>query len=230
MKFGDTTLVGSLDRDGAAMSAAVLRQAEVAALAAELEPYFRKGPGARLFGHNSVAALAGPVGALGRLAMEVLGPKARAVRALAFDKTQDANWTVGWHQDRTIAVRARIEMPDFGPWSVKEGVPHVEPPFAIMAGMITMRLHLDDCGADNAPLRIAMGSHRLERATAQQAASLAGRCEELICLAEAGDVWVYRTPVLHASKPSADAGRRRVLQLDFSAQDLPGGLEWAGIA
>lgn len=152
------------------------------------------------------------------------------MRALAFDKTAEANWAVGWHQDRTIAVRERVEAPGFGPWSVKDGVPHVEPPFAMMADMITMRIHLDECGPGNAPLRVALGSHRFGRVASAEAAARAAECEELICLATACDVWVYRTPVLHASKPSSAAGRRRVLQLDFSDKTLPAGLNWLGIA
>jgi hypothetical protein len=49
------------------------------------------------------------------------------------------------------------------------------------------------------------------------------------CLAGAGDVWLYATPIFHASAPAARPRRRRVLQIDFSAEDLPGGLEWLGL-
>ncbi len=58
----------------------------------------------------------------------ILGPGAFAVRGLLFDKTPEANWKVAWHQDLTIAVRQRKEVPGFGPWSVKAGVPHVQAP------------------------------------------------------------------------------------------------------
>src|SRR5262245_51026818 len=44
----------------------------------------------------------------------------RLVRALLFNKSPDANWYVTWHQDLTIAVRKRIDVPGFGPWSVKD--------------------------------------------------------------------------------------------------------------
>lgn len=93
-----------------------------------------------------------------------------------------------------------------------------------------MRLHLDDCGPDNAPLRVAKGSHRFGRVSGGEAAKSAGRCEEVVCLAHPVDVWIYRTPVLHASRPSTGDSRRRVVQVDFAALDLPDGLEWAGIA
>ena len=72
------------------------------------------------------------------------GPATKPVRAVLFDKTEDANWSVAWHQDRTIAVRERREVANYGPWSVKDGATHVEPPFEMMRGMVTLRAHLDD--------------------------------------------------------------------------------------
>jgi hypothetical protein len=64
-----------------------------------------------------------------------------------------------WHQDRAIAVRDRVDVPGFGPWSVKAGLVHVEPPVDILERMLAVRLHLDDCGEDNGPLRVLPGSH-----------------------------------------------------------------------
>src|SRR5258708_167808 len=98
-------------------------------------------------------------------------------------KTADTNWAVAWHQDRTIAVRERREVAGFGPWSRKAGVAHVEPPFPVIAGMITLRVHLDDCDDDNAPLLVAPGSHRLGRVPAAQAGEIARRLGVASCLA-----------------------------------------------
>jgi ectoine hydroxylase-related dioxygenase (phytanoyl-CoA dioxygenase family) len=89
----------------------------------------------------------------------VLGADAIAVRGILFDKTPGANWTVPWHQDLSIAVTRREEVPGFGPWSVKAEVPHVQPPVAVLRNMLTVRLHLDDCGMDNGPLLVIAKSH-----------------------------------------------------------------------
>ncbi len=153
----------------------------------------------------------------------------RPVRAILFDKSPGANWALGWHQDRTIAVRARADIPGFGPWSVKQGLLHVEPPFALIEAMRTMRIHLDPVPRDNAPLLIAPGSHRLGRIPESELAAVVERCGTACCLADAGDVWLYATPIVHASAASGGAGHRRVLQVDFSAQALPPGLEWLGL-
>ena len=55
------------------------------------------------------------------------------------------------------------------------------------------------------------------------------RCGTVACLASRGDIWLYATPILHASDAAANPRHRRVLQLDYSADDLPGDLEWLGI-
>ncbi len=150
----------------------------------------------------------------------------RAVRATLFDKTASRNWSVPWHQDRTIAVAAYLDTPGFGPWSRKAGVLHVEPPFAILSAMVTLRLHLDDCPLTNAPLAVAAGSHKA-RVCAEAAAEQAELHPKISCTATAGDVWAYATPILHCSETAAMPTRRRVLQIDFAAVGLPGGLAWA---
>lgn len=39
----------------------------------------------------------------------------------------------------------------------------------------------------------------------------------------------YATPILYASEAATMPVQRRVLQLDFAAEDLPGGLQWLGV-
>jgi hypothetical protein len=168
-------------------------------------------------------------GAIGRVAASILGPFARPVRAIRFDKSDSANWALGWHQDRTICVARRREAEGFGTWTLKGGLHHVEPPFDLLAGMVTLRVHLDEVTADNAPLLVAPGSHRLGRLTEARIEEAVRGCGTYPCLASAGDVWLYATPILHASAPSRSPARRRVLQLDYAARDLPAGLEWLGV-
>jgi hypothetical protein len=163
------------------------------------------------------------------LVAAVIGDGARPVRAILFNKTPRNNWPLAWHQDRTIAVTRRKEVPGFRSWTVKQGIQHVEPPFELIAGMITVRIHLDPVDAENAPLRIIPGSHRLGRVAEADYASALARFGESDCLAEAGDIWMYSTPILHASRPASKPRSRRVVQVDYCAQKLPGGLEWAGI-
>jgi ectoine hydroxylase-related dioxygenase (phytanoyl-CoA dioxygenase family) len=171
-------------------------------------------------------ASSGPVGGV---AASVLGQACQPVRAVLFDKTAATNWSIAWHQDRTIAVAERIDVDGFGPWSVKSGLLHVAPPFDLLAGMLTLRVHLDPVPETNAPLLVAPGSHRLGRIPETEVRQAVRRCGPVACLAGAGDIWLYATPILHASKAASAPAHRRVLQVDFAIGSLPGGLKWLGI-
>ena len=209
-----------LARDGAVLHKAAISPADLA----RLDQIAPAGAGRRL----SLAGFEEPLQRLTALAAATLGPAAMPVRAVLFNKTAQSNWALGWHQDRTIAVESRIEVDGFGPWTRKDGQLHVAPPMSVLAGMLTLRAHLDPCGPDNAPLKIALGSHHLGRVAADAAAETAGGLPILDCLAERGDVWIYSTPILHASDRARVPASRRVLQIDYAAASLPGGLTWAG--
>lgn len=92
------------------------------------------------------------------LAAEILAHDPILTRAILFDKKPGANWAVGWHQDVTIAVRQKLDVPGFSGWSIKEGVAHVQPPLAVLEEMLTVRLHIDDCFVENGPLQVLPGS------------------------------------------------------------------------
>ena len=217
----------AFERDGALHLPRRLARAEVEGLRILADARIGGRPGARLGREPVLAPLLGSDGAVGRVASALTSPTARPVRAVVFDKTAEANWSVAWHQDRTIPVRQRLEVDGFGPWSSKDGRLHVAPPFEILARMVTLRIHLDPVDKANAPLWIALGSHRLGRVAAGDAALAAERHPVEVCLAGAGDIWAYRTPILHASDISTGTGRRRVLQVDYADFDLPGGLCWS---
>jgi len=185
--------------------------------------------GIRLHGMEALHRYLAPTGTIGAIACLAVGTFAKPVRAILFDKSAATNWSLGWHQDRTICVRERIDIPGFGPWSVKAGLHHVAPPIDLLSRMVTLRFHLDDVPATNAPLLIAPGSHRRGRVPESSVSHVVAECGVIACLAKAGDVWAYSTPILHASDAARSPEHRRVLQVDFSADDLPGGLEWLGV-
>lgn len=198
-------------------------------LAARLSGDLDGKPGRRLRIEPDIEALLVATGPVGAIATSLIGPSAHPVRAVLFDKTRTANWIVAWHQDRTISVRERHEVPGFSPWSTKDDLLHVAPPISVLEGMVTLRLHLDDCDEDNAPLTVALGSHRIGLVPAAAVAEVAARHPLLTCHARAGDVWAYSTPILHTSARSLSDRRRRVLQIDYAAEALPAPLQWLGI-
>jgi hypothetical protein len=151
----------------------------------------------------------------------------RPVRAIYFDKSPHANWLVPWHQDLTLAVRENISTEGFGPWSLKDGVHHVQPPISLLEQMITIRLHLDAVDASNGALRVLPGSHLLGRLSADQITEQRSLRDEFLCTAPAGAGMLMRPLLLHASGRSSHAGHRRVLHIEYASFDLPGELEWA---
>lgn len=165
--------------------------------------------------------------ALRALAAELAGGPARLVRATAFDKTGASNWFAPWHQDRTIAVRRRIDAPGFINWTGTDGEIHVEPPAGVLASMVTLRIHLDDCDADNGPLECVLGSHtsgRLDRAGIEHVVATS---PSRLLLAARGDIVAMRPLTVHRSQRALHPRRRRVLHLEYATRELPHGLAWA---
>lgn len=162
------------------------------------------------------------------IAEAVIGPGAFAVRGLFFDKTATVNWNLPWHQDLTIAVCERRDVPGFGPWTRKGGIPHAHAPADLLARMVTIRLHLDHCGPDSGPMRVLPGSHRSGRLDPVGVSAWTSRSGELAvdAIVPAGGVVVMHPLLLHASSARTGPGRRRVIHLEYAAEDLPGGLEW----
>ena len=214
--------------DGAHLFKGVLKPC-IAELEAALVGLPSDEAGVRIHGLEALEPMVARTGCIGAVAGAVLGAIARPVRAILFNKTPDTNWSLAWHQDRTICVKRKQEAPGFGPWTVKGGMHHVAPPFDLLARMVTLRAHLDDVPVSNAPLLIALGSHRLGRIPVADVGEVVRRCGTKACTAEAGDIWLYATPILHASEAAAAPMSRRVLQVDFAAESLPHGLEWLGV-
>lgn len=228
-------LRGTIERDGFAVVTRACEEEELAALSDALESV---GAGAGVRRRGGVYAVRHLLDAVPRvrrfadstavraLVRPVLGPGSFPVRGILFDKTREAPWKVAWHQDLTIAVRARRDTEGFRNWTEKAGVTHVQPPARVLERMLTLRLHLDDCGETNGPLRVLPGSHRAGRLPAEEIGRRVRESEAVTCLVPRGGALLMRPLLLHSSPAPTKPGRRRVVHLEFAADPLPGGLEW----
>jgi ectoine hydroxylase-related dioxygenase (phytanoyl-CoA dioxygenase family) len=221
-------------RDGYVVVADALDTPTVEALLAAITPVAYASAGTRggvrhlLRDVPAVRALAGSV-PVRRVAEAALGPGAFAVRGILFDKTPGANWKVVWHQDLTVAVRERREVAGFGPWSEKDGVPHVQPPATLLERMVAVRVHLDDCTTTNGPVRVIPGSHRAGRLSAADVDRWRAMGPEVVCTVPRGGILAFHSLLLHASSPALEPAHRRVVHLEYVAAEwaeLPGGLAW----
>jgi hypothetical protein len=152
------------------------------------------------------------------------------VRAIYFDKSPDANWLVPWHQDLTIALSKESHVPGFVPWSVKDGIPHVQPPVECLEQMLAVRLHFDDTDANNGALKVLPGTHSMGRLSAERIQELRGECEDFLCRVSAGDALVMRPLLLHASSRSTSDRHRRVMHIEYAGFALPSELDWHNAA
>jgi hypothetical protein len=213
-----------LAEEGFAIVSGVLDKAECQKLIKLFDAV--NGPGRRgILGLPQIARLASSRSLLDLVQPHLPG-KPRPVRGIYFDKSLETNWLVAWHQDVTLAVRNQFDVPGFGPWSVKEGVPHVRPPVHLLEQMLTVRLHLDDCDEANGALRVIPGSHRSGQLSADAIERLRNEKTPTVCRAAAGDGLLMRPLVLHSSGRSKNANHRRVVHIEYASFLLPGGLEW----
>ena len=156
----------------------------------------------------------------------VLGNDAFPVRSLLFDKTAEANWLVPWHQDMTICVGEKRDVSGYGPWSIKAGQWHVQPPVTVLEQMLSVRIHLDHCDESNGALRVIPSTHSQGRLNPN-----AIRCAEetngiSVCSVESGGVLLLKPLLVHASSAARNPVHRRVVHIDFASCELDGGISW----
>jgi ectoine hydroxylase-related dioxygenase (phytanoyl-CoA dioxygenase family) len=220
-------MAASLTNEGFQIVQSVLSKVEVDELRTELSELNVAA------GYRQLMRLVPKVAALAvcpkilKLLGEHIGLVPFPVRSIFFDKTPDANWLVPWHQDLSIATKQQVDLPGYGPWSTKNGIPHVQPPVEVLESMVTIRLHLDDCDESNGALRVIPESHRRGRLSAGQKAEIRSGRDEVICSARAGDALLLRPLLLHASSEARMPDHRRVIHLEYATGPLAEGLEWA---
>ncbi|MGE3531395.1 MAG: phytanoyl-CoA dioxygenase family protein [Steroidobacteraceae bacterium] len=161
------------------------------------------------------------------MASSLLDGTPQLVRALFFDKTPEKNWFVAWHQDKIVTLNKKAAMAGWGPWSVKDGVCHVQPPCAVLDHMLTIRLHVDPADEYSGCLKVMPGTHRLGILQQTEIDRIATSRSAVECVVSAGDAVIMRPHVLHASSRSTRRSHRRVIHLEYSDYKLPQDISWA---
>lgn len=155
---------------------------------------------------------------------DLFGEQYFIVKSIYFDKPEKSNWFVAWHQDLTISVDRKTELPEYGPWTVKLNKFAVQPPIEILQDNFTIRVHLDDTDAGNGALKVIDGSHRnIARPETLDKETII----EVSCNVPAGGVMIMRPLLMHASNRTTTNKQRRVIHIEFSRQSLPMEISWA---
>lgn len=133
-----------------------------------------------------------------------------------------------WHQDTALPLGERREAPGWGPWSVKGGVVYAHAPAAALNQVLALRIRLDDSVAENGPLRVLSGTHKMGVLSDNAIHKLAEGLTSIHCLVPRGGILAMRPLVVPASSKSRSQMPRRVLHIEYAASWVVGdGLELA---
>jgi ectoine hydroxylase-related dioxygenase (phytanoyl-CoA dioxygenase family) len=143
-----------------------------------------------------------------------------AIQAIAFDKTDSANWKVAWHQDLMFPFARPVRSRAYALPCVKDGVDYARPPRAVLEKLLAVRLHLDDCDETNGPLRVSPASHLSGVIPTAEIAARVAVHGEVVCLAKEGQALLMKPLLLHASSRASLPKHRRVLHLVFSDGEI----------
>jgi ectoine hydroxylase-related dioxygenase (phytanoyl-CoA dioxygenase family) len=146
-------------------------------------------------------------------------------KSIYFDKPGLSNWFVAYHQDLTISVDKKTDIPGYGPWTVKQNQFAVQPPLDILQSNFTIRIHLDDTDRDNGALKVVPGSH-LKGVYRPETINWDTE-QEHICEVKSGGAMLMSPLLLHASNRTVNQQQRRVIHIEFSNTELAAGLQWS---
>ncbi|CAM3965473.1 MULTISPECIES: phytanoyl-CoA dioxygenase family protein [Flavobacterium] len=163
--------------------------------------------------------------ALKNILGQLLGNDYFVVKSIYFDKPEQSNWFVSYHQDLTISVDKKLECSGFNNWTIKQNQFSVQPTEKILENIFTIRIHLDDTDEKNGALRIIPKSHangivRLDSFDFNEA-------EEQIAKVKKGGIMIMKPLLFHASNKTINNEKRRVIHVEFSNLDLPEGISWS---
>jgi ectoine hydroxylase-related dioxygenase (phytanoyl-CoA dioxygenase family) len=151
-----------------------------------------------------------------RIARRALGDGAVPFRATLFDKSEDVNWLVVWHQDTALPLEAQFQSPEWGPWSRKAGVLYAHAPAWALSRVLALRLSLDASTDENGPLRVIPGSHAAGVLSDEEVFDAARSQEEAVCLVARGGVLAMRPLLIHCSSKARTDQSRRVLHIEYA--------------
>jgi len=156
---------------------------------------------------------------------ELFGTDYFVVKSIYFDKPEQSNWFVSYHQDLTISVDKKIDVPGYTSWTIKQNQFAVQPPVSLSENIFTIRIHLDDTDENNGALKVVPKSHltgiyRPENIDWEME-------KEIICKVKSGGIMATQPLLLHSSSRTINNNKRRVIHIEFSNDELPKGINWA---
>lgn len=164
---------------------------------------------------------------ISQLLRSLTGRDLVSVAARLLDSGRAAEPSAPWHQDRLVAVRERLDVEGYGPWTTRIGISHVEPPLSVLHQMVVVQIHLDDAAEGTPALRILPGSHRAGKLTAEAIRLRVEAQAAVTPLIPRGALVVMRPLLLHATATASCHSRHyRVLEMKFAPPEAITPLQW----
>jgi hypothetical protein len=204
---------------GFALIPSVLGVSELCALAREIEAtsLTRSRAGIRhLLNLPAIKALAHDPRLI-ELAANELGCQPIPFGATLFDKSNETNWLVVWHQDTALPLVGRSAAVGWGPWSEKQGVTYAHAPASALQSVVALRIHLDNSTTTNGPLRVLPGTHTQGVLTDEAIQALARQIAPVACTVDRGGIVMMRPLLVHASSKVETPTPRRVIHIEYSS-------------
>lgn len=162
---------------------------------------------------------------LNNIIFDLFGDEYFVVKSIYFDKPENSNWFVSYHQDLTISVDKKLNLDGFGPWTTKQNQFAVQPPLDILQDNFTIRIHLDNTNEENGALKVIPTSHLKG---IYRPGTIDWTVEnETTCNVKKGGIMFMKPLLLHSSSRTTNNNKRRVLHIEFSRSELPDNLNWA---
>lgn len=161
------------------------------------------------------------------LVENITGKRLIPFKATLFNKAGKANWLVAWHQDTTLPVVRPPSSNDWGIATIKDGITFCQAPARVLREIVALRIHIDDSGPDNGPLRLIAGSHK-ERLSDKEIDRVVTDGPQVTCTVGKGGVIAMRPLIVHASSKCTSDRPRRVLHIEYAPSfDIDAGVRLA---
>jgi len=138
----------------------------------------------------------------------------RPVQCTLFQKSQQSNWLVSWHQDRSLPVAD--ENVEGQSVRIKDGLAFYQPSVEKLRSTYAVRLSVDDSNEDNGGLKVLPSTHARGIIDERELVELGLNYSEVCPRVSRGSAMIMSPLLVHSSSKATSSEPRRVLHFVFS--------------